>query len=170
MNIALWLMLLPQLNDSPVQIVREGFLPDLSEYAHVALVFEDYAWFEKYSWTSQPEGDKHKVTFQGIIDDAVVVDDFHKKNRFSLSKGMKSMQLYSYYKLDKDKQKLRFTIHFLVGPGRAFRLLPSSLDIQNKAGEWREVPLENKPTLAIVEGIYRNKNPYESLVEGLPFK
>ena len=172
MNLSFVLFLMLPFGDPPIQIVREGFLLDMSDQAHVALVFESYKWFEDFKWSTEPAGDKHKVTFTATIDDAKVVADFHSKNRYSLNTGMKSMQLYSYYKLDKDKQKLRYTIHFMVGPGRAFKVIPGgSLGIQNKAGEWREVLLEdNKALVSIIEGIYRNYNPYKSLVLGLPFK
>ena len=153
-----------------VQIVREGYLPDISDFAEIGLVFEAHKWFEQWSWTSEEVDEGHLVSFSGTIDDQGAVDAFHAEKKYALEFGLKAMQLASYYQLDEDKLKLRFTIRFLITKGRRFHTHSGSLGILSKTGQWRELELVNKTLLSVIEGMYTNQNPYISLVLGLPFK
>jgi len=155
----------------PIQIVREGYLLDISDFAEVGLVFDAYRWFDERQWTTAATDEGTLVVFRGEIPDERATEDFHDENKYAFHTGMKAMQLSSYYQLDEDKQKLAFTVRFLITERRGFRVHSGRLGIQSaKTGEWREVTLDDRALLAVVEGIYGNDNPYLALVEGLPFE
>lgn len=164
-------LLLFQETEDPIQIVKEGFLPDLSDFAHVGLVVDNYRHFVKRDWHSRKDGAFHIVTVVGEIDDKAATDHFHAKNKYALKNSLKAMQLTSYYELTKDKKALRFTFNFRVGPGRQFKLQSGSLGVQSASNDaWREKALEDRALLALLTGVYRNRNPYQAMIDGMPYK
>jgi len=155
----------------PVDIVREGFLPEINDFAHIGLVFDNYRWFDKAAWSAETTEAGRLVTFVGEIPDAKAVDAFHETYRYTLGTGVKSMKLASYYQLDEDKEKIRFTIRFLITEHRNFAVHSGSLGVFSaKKQRWRDLPLDNRALVQVIEGIYGNDNPYYSLVKGMPFK
>ena len=167
----MWMMFLVFQPTDPIQIVREGYLLDISDFAEVGLVFDAYRWFATRRWTEEPAEAGTLVVFRGEIPDGRATEDFHDAQKYAFRTGMKAMQLSSYYRLDEDKQKLAFTVRFLVEEHRAFRVVSGSLGVQSaETGAWRESALDDRALLAVVKGIYGNDNPYLALIDGLPFE
>jgi len=162
----------PAGHDKYTEIVYDGYLVEISDFANIGLIFDNYKWFEEFAWSSREEKDGHMVTFKGIVPDAKAVEDFHINNQYNWRLSFKAMQLSEYYGLDKDKTKLSLTVNFFIKKGgRLFVTHSGSLGIlSQKNGTWRQVALSDKSLLTVIEGIYTNQNPYVSLVLGLPYK
>ena len=155
--------------DTLVDTVKNGYL-DMAPYQTVGIAFSKHRWFVSTTWEQQPAGGGGMVTFTGVIPDDEAVKNFYERKKYAFNMGLKAMQLEPTYGLTEDKVKLSFIIRFAVDGERRFKVDSGSLGILSKAGEWRERPLPDKALLEIIRGIYIQRNPYESLILGLPFK
>ena len=151
--------------------VKEGYL-DLSDRAHIGLVFSGYRWFSEIEWRLEPgTGPYPVVCFKGFILDGPAVEDFHENHQYAFRKGLMAMQLGPYYGLDKHKAKLCYLIRFRFTDEQDFAVESGELGmLDGRDNTWRYKPLPDKSLLKLIEGIYANENPYVSLIKGLPFK
>jgi len=152
-----------------IEAVQDGFL-DIGPYQTVRTAFEGYKWFERTEWREEAEANGGSVIFTGIIPDEVATEKFYERKKYAFRMGFKAMQLPSAYGLTEDKVKLSFTIRFVVDGEGEFRVTSGTLGILSKAGEWRRQPLSDKALVEVLRGIYIHRNPYESLILGLPYK
>lgn len=160
------IMLLQQ--NELVKLVRSNALDGVYEWKTVSEGLESYRWFHSYEWSVSDQ----VVVFRGEIKDEEAVKAFEERHKYTVNASLKAIQLSPYYGLDEDKDMLSFTIRFLVNKdGKSFRVKSGSLGVRSKKnGEWREKELGNKSLVEVIKGCYRQRDPYMSLVEGLPFK
>lgn len=151
-----------------VQLVRSNALTGVYEWKSVAEGLEQYRWFKSFEWREEGK----VVIFRGEINDVEATKAFEDRYKYTLHTSMKAIQLAPNYNLDEDKDMLSFTIQFQVSEaGDAFKVKGGSLGVRStKSGEWREKALNNKALVEVIKGCYRQRNPYMSLIEGLPFK
>jgi len=153
--------------DETIQLVRSNALAGVYEFKSVSEGLEAYRWFQSFEW--KQDGDI--VTFKGLINDEQAIKAFEDRHKYTLNASMKAIQLAPNYDLDDDKDMLSFTIHFLINPQKdAFKVKSGSLGVRSKKGEWREKTFTDKALLEVIKGCYRQRDPYMSLIEGLPFK
>jgi hypothetical protein len=154
----------------PVATVRESHL-DLNQFIPVGEGFDGYPFFEETVWRTEEQDGKSLVIFRGVIDDAEAAKHFEENHKFHLDSNLKAIQLEPYYGLTEDKDKLAFEIHFLVHGDQRFDVRKGVLQVRaKKSGEWRVKALTNKAVVEVIKGFFRKRNPYMSLIEGLPFK
>ena len=169
MQVFLWFGLLWA--QDAVASVKENHL-DLNQFIPIGKGFDGYPFFEETSWRSEVAGDgQTRVVFRGVIDDPAAVTHFEENHKYHLDSNLKAIQLQPYYGLEKDKDKLAFEIHFLVYQDQSFAVQKGTLFIRvESTGEWRSKPLTNKAVVEVITGFFRKRNPYLSLIQGLPFK
>lgn len=154
-----------------VKTVKSSYL-DFNGFAPVGLVFEGYRWFEEVNWDRETDQDHQiLVIFTGRIDDRKATAVFEKKNKYKFGLALKALRLAPTYGLTESKQKLSFTIRFKFRQDGGFDVYSGLLGVQSAGdGRWRHVPFSDKALLAVVTGIYANRDPYTCLVQGLPYK
>lgn len=153
-----------------VKTVREGRL-DFSYQGKIRLFFEFYPWFETFRWQALEEEGQRLVEFVAEVDDVQAVTVFKEKNRYRMKFAFKAMQLEPVYGLDKDKDRLRFSIRFLVTGPEEFRVVSGRLGIRAASTQqWREQALSTKALVKLLEGIFAKHDPYSLLINGLPFR
>ncbi len=164
------LCLMPNGGADDVQTIRQGHF-DFNDLAPIGMVFESYDWFQSFTWTPVQVDGHRFVDFAGVIPADAAYRDFQERNRYKLRLGLKTMQLEPYYQLPEKRSMLRFVIRFKLDGQGGFAVHAGWLGVQAEAGgEWRRNALENKALAAIVRGIFANKDPFASLVDGLPYK
>ena len=152
-----------------IETVKVGTL-DLAPYKSVGAAFEGYKWFEETHWHKETAAHGEMVVFTGIIPDEAATKNFYERKKYAFRTGFKAMQLEPNYGLTEDKLKLSFLVRFAVAADGGFKVQSGSLGILSKAGEWRRQTLSDKALVEVLRGIYINRNPYDSLIEGLPFQ
>ena len=152
-----------------IERVKNSFLK-IDENLRIGLALQGDRWFDRTLWVQTlhpPDG--MRVIFRGEVNEAKAVAAFEEENRYKLNMALKSMQLAPVYGLHEGRKKVRFSLHFDVSEEGRVALNSGFLDILEADGSWREAQLSEKALLAVIEGIYRNENPYTSLVKGLPY-
>ena len=157
-------------SNQAVETVRAAYL-DIDERYTVGKAWEAYSWFKSFDWTQTP-GDGHTVvTFKGLVDDEEAVRYFEEHHKYKWPTSLHAMQLAPAYQLDGDKDQLSFTFKFQVEPDESLRIISGELGIRSKdTGDWKQVSLTNKAIGAVIKGFYLKRDPYLSLIKGLPYK
>ena len=169
-SIFLALALLQEPIDEKVAVVREGYL-DISRRERVGKALETYPWFIEFSWRREDEEGRVTVVFEGRIRDEDALKTFEERHKYKLRSNLKAMQLETVYDLSQERDMLSFIIYFEINPDESFQVVEGFLGIRDgPTHTWRTVPLSDKALLFVVKGFYADRDPYMSLVRGLPFK
>ena len=167
----LWflLLLLPGDLDPRIDRIRNDYL-DLSRRETVAQAFEAYPWFETHQWQLTEAEDGAHITFQGWMPNQKAVDDFNRVHRFQYD-NLKSMRLDTHYGIDGNQDMLYFKVDFLLAADGSFRVTGGSIGVR-AAGQqdYGERPLPDKALVTVIKGFYADRNPFMSLIRGMPYK
>lgn len=166
----LWMWIVSDDGDAAIALVRQSFLNNAPN-TEIGLVFDHYRYFDHHSWTFAPDEDAFgHVVFRGEVDNTAAVNAFEKINQYKLKFSFKAMQLKPIYGLTADIEKLAFIIHFDIVEARGFKVASGQLGLLAAGGDWQYQPLTEKALSAMIDGIFRNRDPYTILVMGLPYK
>ncbi len=155
--------------DPRIQNVRDSYL-DLSKREKIAEAFESYPWFSRFEWSVQQQDQHEFVVFQGWIPDAKATEDFNRVHQFQYT-NIKAMQLQTCYGIDAHRDMLFLKIRFLLGENNSFEVSGGQIGVHHGVtAVWTTRDLENKALVKLIKGFYADRNPYMSLILGLPYK
>lgn len=145
---------------------------DIESDVAVGKAFATYRWFATGKWEAKPiTKSKTRVSFRGEWPDAPASKDFHKRFKYSVKMSMKAMQLNQVYPLGKDKDRLSFSVDFIVEKDGSFAVVSGKLGVRQASDKaWSYQAFSNKALVEVIEGIFSNQNPYVVLCQGLPYR
>lgn len=160
------------ISEDPVEIIRKGFLRDINDWEPVGYAFDQYPYFEDFKWEVKEGKSGVIVVFRGIIPDEKAAKEFEKLHKYTKWRdSFKAMQLNSVYKLDDDKDKLAFEVHFLLKEDQSFSVVEGFLGVHKVSdNQWYRRSMSNKAIVEMIKAMYVDRDPYLALVKGLPFK
>ena len=172
MAFLLWIAILqtPANADDFIAMVKSQYL-DINQRETVGQAFGEYPWFERTRWSEKSDNLGPIVVFEGVVPDKEAVRVFEERHKYKFKSNFKAVQLKSIYGLEEGRDKLSFVIHFRINPDRSFQVESGSLGVRDGAdASWRYLALTDKALLFVIKGFYVDRDPYMSLVRGLPFK